>query len=248
MRKNLRRRFVLPVRSIETEEGKDYYENLKHYLLEEYRNKIAIHSSILDDVHILINKEARLFDKNHNSKETEDIKNIKFNLAHQKLEKYSLIEGVSIFEKSIASILDFYCGKNGIKDAAKKNDQNNWQGIEDRLDICLKKLKLPKEFEPKYFLMKNFRKLRHQFVHMSDGAFSFKSDSDNFESFLLKLEGISSKSYHCTIDGESGAFIVYNIISGKFVRKFYEESVIFISMLLEIMFPTEKDKVFNFKK
>lgn len=243
-----KKRMVPPLaRTIPTEEVPDFYENFKVAFLEKYKNDLGLHLNLMHDIHELINDKVKDFNKlNKNNEKLKSQENIKFSLAHQKVDRGSLIESVVIFDNSVDEILTHFQTRK----LNKKSDEiNNWWKTGEGLNECLKGHGLPKEFCSQRSLMVHFRSLRHQFAHNSLGIFSFEANKENFEPFLNTLEGINLGSpMHVLIDGEAGVAIFYKLNSSKFMDKFFKESVTFVSMLLEILFPTKTKKVFNFKK
>ncbi|MFZ3054536.1 MAG: hypothetical protein WA091_00940 [Minisyncoccales bacterium] len=240
-----KKRIVFPVRTILNEETTDLFENLKKVLLDNYKRRSGDNLIAINEMHKIIAKEGRNINKLN--KEEAVAKNKFNNLLHQKIDRSAIIECVIILDSEIKNILHQFQIR---KLKLESNEIEELEGIEEGINMCLKGKVLPKEFQGKRSFIQNFRKLRHQFAHNSLGVFSFEDKGPDFELFLKNLEGIVIMPSIWTSRGKNkaGVFISYNINSSKFLDIFYKESVIFISMLLEILFPTEKEKIFKFKE
>lgn len=123
----------------------------------------------------------------------------------------------------------------------------NYSKVDEGITECLKGKDFPKELDKLRIKINHFRTLRNQFSHYKIGVFSFNAKQESFESFLKELEGIDLKeSFHCFIDGKAGVLLPYSLSSGKFLETFLQESDTFMKALVEYLFPTEENKIFDF--
>ena len=234
------------VKTIPTEKIFNFYENLKAELLGRYKKKLKTHLDIMLGIHKLIDSNAKEFDSKCKKKLNQQIEHFRFTRSHQQIDRSTLIESVIILDSSInQSLHNFQLRKLN----KKPEEIKEYSKVEDGLNKYLKELVIPLQFEKKRSIIKHFRVLRNQFAHYPIGMFFFSAEQGNFESFLKSIEGIDFKnSYWIDINGKAGVAIPYNINSNKFIEKFSTDSIIFFSMLVEILFPTKKKKVFNFEK
>jgi hypothetical protein len=234
-----RKRFVRPARiiPIADEEEFDFYKKFKEMLSEEYKNELSFHLMLTRDVHFVIDEKIKNLEKNKKNDEKQKQQSRYLFTAHPKISRSGLIDSFAMLDAKIGRAL-FYYQVRRLK--RKREEIKDWQKIEEGLNECLNGSEIPNEFKGYRSLIQNFRELRHQFAHNPVGIFSFSADKDNFESFVISLKGIKlDKSYHVSSNGKAAAFICYDIESDAFLHKFFNESIEFYSMLLEILFPTK---------
>ena len=234
-----RKRFVNPVRDINMERTSDFFENIKKNLLKEYEKKILQNFAVGKEMHVLIENIKR--DESLSEEQNE----LKKSFLHQTIFKAIFIECVSSLDLLIKSALSEYQVE---KLNIERSEMKYWQKPEKGIDTLLAINILPEAFKVKRSFIKNFRTLRHQFAHNPLGVFSFEDGSNDFEEFIENLEDVKiDKSFWADKGKKVGVFMPYILTSAKFLDKFKEESLLYYSMLLEILFPTETRKVFNFK-
>ena len=204
-----------------------YYKEL---LLESYKKTLTSHFITMESIHKVI------YDT---SKENNE-KTFNSNLAHQKIDKLSLIESVSI--------LDFYINLSLEKfqeERLNKRGKNikSYQKVERGIDRYITKSNINKRFSKRYSIMKKFRKLRNKFSHSNysdNGGFILISrNEEEFELFLKSLEGIkiADKSFWAqSAQGDGIGVVFYRITSPQFLNIFYKESLGFFKELIEILF------------
>ncbi|MDD5691727.1 MAG: hypothetical protein PHP10_00960 [Candidatus Omnitrophica bacterium] len=242
MSNSKRKRAFIPVRTIPLadEEMPNFCKNLKEELLREYKNKLGLQLRLTKDIHSLIDEKLKYLEGDNQNNQKQKNQSQCLSIAHAKISRGALIESFTILDEMIGQALHHYQLRN-----LKRIDKEirNWQEIEDGLNGCLNGLKTTNEFKSCRSLMQSYRTLRHQFAHNPVGVFSFTAKKENFESFLIGLKGIKlGTPYHVCIDGKAGVFICYNIESDEFLIEFFDESVKFYSMLLEILLPTDTEK------
>lgn len=229
MTKSNKKTYVVFVRDLKPK-TKEANESIKKRILESYKNELNSHLKLMEDIGSSIEK---------NKKEQYQTSV----LAHRKITKLSLIEGVSILDYHINIALEEF-QKNKL--SLKKKEIKSFQKVEEGLKELLKNVKVTKEFSKKHPIIKNFRILRNKFAHSplkNYGSLLFISNKEeNFEMFLEKLKGIkiNEKSYWVqSTQGKIGRVIFYNIISNEFIDIFLQESLNFFTALIEILFSQE---------
>lgn len=243
MSNSKRKRAFIVVRAIPvTDEGMpNFCKNLKEKLLREYKNKLGLQLRLTKEIHSLIDEKLKGSggDNQIDQKQKNQLQCL--SIAHAKISRGALIESFTILDEMIGQALHHYQLRK-----LKRIDKEirNWQAIEDGLNDCLNGFKTTNKFKSWRSLMQSYRTLRHQFAHNPMGVFSFTAKKESFESFLISLKGIKLGTlYHVCIDGKPGVFICYGIESDEFLIKFSNESVTFYSMLLEILFSDDIEKL-----
>jgi hypothetical protein len=243
MNNSKRKRAFIAVRTIPVtdEEMPNFFKNLKEGLLGEYKNKLGLQLRLTKDIHSLIDEKLKDFGEDNQNNQKQKKQSQYLSIAHVKISRSALIESLTMLDEMVGQALYHYQLR---KLKRRVEEIRNWQRIEDGLNECLNGFETPSEFKSCRFLMQSFRMLRHQFAHNPAGIFSFTAEKENFESFLVSLKGIKlGTSCHVYIDGKSGVFICYSIESDEFLIKFFNESVKFYSMLLEILFTGSIEKL-----
>jgi len=235
-----KKRTVIYIKKRKPENRNSFFKDTKNMILTEYEKRLKSHLEIMDMIHKLIETNKGL---NMDKDEYSNQQNKYLMLAHQKMVISSLIDCISIFDFYINIVME-----NFQKYKQNKTDKSiiSYWKIEKGIEKSLKGLNQSDDFKKQFSIIKYFRKLRHKFahsVHLHDDLVLFiKSDEKDFESFLGKLDGIflnQNSFWTKSAQGNIHAMVLYHINSDKFIYHFFEESLIFFKMFVELLFPEE---------
>lgn len=230
----LKRETVLVRMMDEKELGPNFLANMKHGTVNIYSFQV--------DSYLLSMSEL----KNSVSSNPKSFEHLPLNSTRlqQYIDRNSLIECMSTLDDSINALLNQY----QIRSMGRKtNEAIHYDRIEDGLKECLKSVGTHKSFQKSRDRMRNYRILRNQFAHFKYGTIGLPKKKFNVESFLEKLDGIELlKAFHSLIDGKQGVMINYEISSPAFLHNFRDESVEFLKMLAETLFPTADKRTYEF--
>jgi hypothetical protein len=230
MTKSKKKRESMLARTIPNDDlGPNFYANLTHGLVGQLKFELSH----------LLQLNLQLHDR-ISSQRIPLKPDVEFtNQQHERADRSTLIEGMIIVDSLLGEILSQYqvrklsVPKEKIQEFSKPDD-----GLKDLLKQ--QKIKIPQALATERENLNNFRRLRNQFAHHKIGQFVFSAKLEPFERFLNNLEGIElQNSMHVTIDGNAGVFVPYNISSGKFIYTFQSNSIEFITLLMNFMFPDE---------
>jgi|GEM_PF-4114830 len=237
MTKSRKKRSVIVVRTISVKDSPSYYKELKTKLFEKLNKELRAYLDITTNIHRIIDSELQ----KAKSLESDQLSNYA-NLvkSHALIDRSALIECVIILDSSINQALyNFQLQSNSESEKLISDSK-----IEEKINECLKNISLTPEFENKRTIIKYFRELRNQFAHSPMGMFFIKAEKESFESFLKKIEGIEiNKSWWVSENGTAGVAIPFKITSNLFLENFFKESLVFFVMLVELLFPKDRDKL-----
>jgi len=230
-----KRESILVTKDNEIVSHPNYYINLKHGFYNEFVYELKIYEDSMQFLHYAITDFSKV----------KELDIIQTNKLHNHILRSTLIESFVILDNHINNALHFFQLR---KLERPPNKIKHYSRVDDGLNEFLKVIEIPKELDSARNTITNYRNLRNQFAHYKNGIFAFNATQESFESFLQKREGFQlHNSFHCYIDGKAGVILHYEILSKKFISEFYIESQNFMLMLLEYLFSTDENKIFEFK-
>lgn len=235
MTKSKRKREPILVTTVkEILEDPNFYTNLKHGLFNEFVNELKTNEDSFQLMHNAITDFSKVT----------ELEVIQTNTLHHHILRSTIIESFVILDNHINIALNIYQLR---KLEIHPNKTKQYSRVDEGLNEFLKVKDIPKQLDSIRNTITNYRNLRNQFAHYKNGIFVFNANQESFESFLQNRDGIQlHDSFHCYIDGKAGVILRYEIMSKKFVNDFYTDSQSLMLMLLEYLFPTDENKIFEF--